>query len=181
MLFEKELFHNDNLKLNGQYVCRKAVRAVILKGDNILLVYSGKNDEYKFPGGGINENETAEEALIREVKEEIGINVTKINGKVGTVAEYSKAKEENIDFFKMISEYYLVDIENKYYKQNLDEYEKELLFEPQWIRIEDAERINRKNMEEKADKVTKWIKRETYVLGKLKELNDKDSKYEEIA
>jgi len=170
MLFEKVLFHNDNLKLDGRSICRNAVRAVIIEHGNILLVYSAKNDEYKFPGGGINENETPEEALIREVKEEVGVRIRKVNRKIGTVIEYCEAKEKDIDYFKMISDYFLVEIENKFYEQNLDQYEKELLFEPKWLSITNAEMANRKNIEEKSSRISKWINRETYVLGKLKEI-----------
>ena len=180
MLFEKVLFLNDNLKLDGRGICRNAVRAVIIEHGNILLVYSEKNDEYKFPGGGINENETPEEALIREVKEEVGVNINKINRKIGTVIEYSEAKEKNVDYFKMISDYFLVEIENKFYEQNLDQYEKELRFIPKWISITNAERANLRNIKEESDKISKWIKRETYVLNRLKEIDVEDNRYEEI-
>ena len=52
---------------------------LILNGDNIVLIkkvggpYDGKLD---LPGGTIEFGETVEEALIRELNEEVGINVT---------------------------------------------------------------------------------------------------------
>ena len=39
--------------------------------DEILMGYC--HNTYQFPGGHLDENETLEECLIREVKEEMGI------------------------------------------------------------------------------------------------------------
>ena len=41
----------------------------------IALVHSLKYDYYKFPGGGCKKNENHHATLIREVKEEIGLDV----------------------------------------------------------------------------------------------------------
>lgn len=54
---------------------RQTSRCIIFKDDKLVLIYREKGDEkyYVFPGGGIEENETKEEAVIREAKEELGI------------------------------------------------------------------------------------------------------------
>lgn len=63
---------------------RKIVSAVIFSKDGKMLM--GKKDPSKggvypdvwhIPGGGIDEAETMEQALTREVKEEVGIDITK--------------------------------------------------------------------------------------------------------
>jgi len=54
----------------------KRVAGVIIK-DNIILLMRRVRDEreyYIFPGGGVEENESIEEAIIREIKEELSIN-----------------------------------------------------------------------------------------------------------
>lgn len=53
-------------------------RAIITKGDEILLIHRRKNGEEYFvlPGGGIEDTETPEEAMEREVYEETGLKVT---------------------------------------------------------------------------------------------------------
>lgn len=56
---------------------RISSRCIIFKNNKVLLIYREKNNDkyYVFPGGGIEEDETKEECIIRECKEEIGINI----------------------------------------------------------------------------------------------------------
>lgn len=53
---------------------RKGVSAVVMKDSKFLIVQnkSYKNNEWKFPSGGVKDNETEEKALFRELKEELG-------------------------------------------------------------------------------------------------------------
>ena len=60
---------------------RQAVRGVIFSGENkIILLKRIKNGKefYVFPGGGIDEGETNEEALRREIFEEVGAKIKDI-------------------------------------------------------------------------------------------------------
>jgi 8-oxo-dGTP pyrophosphatase MutT (NUDIX family) len=132
------------------------------------MVFLGKTNEYKFPGGGIEESETIEEALKREVLEEVGYNVMKIGEKIGIITEYGIALEDKKNIFKMISEYYAVNIDYNQIGQKLDNYEKELLFKPCWTKIEEAYKANKIIIDNKCDS-TPWIKRETRVLQILNE------------
>jgi 8-oxo-dGTP pyrophosphatase MutT (NUDIX family) len=168
MLFNEELYRDDKNLLdfnNGKIVLRNAARAIILNENKILMVFLEKTNEYKFPGGGIEKNETVEEALKREVLEEVGRIVNKIIQKIGTIIEYGIALEEKNNIFKIVSDYYVVSIDNnnEQIEQKLDDYEKELLFKPCWIEIEKAYRANKKIIDDKNDS-TLWIKRETRVL-----------------
>ena len=56
---------------------RKAVRGIILKDDNIILMHRIKDNKeyYVYPGGGLENGETNEQCVAREIKQEIGINV----------------------------------------------------------------------------------------------------------
>jgi 8-oxo-dGTP pyrophosphatase MutT (NUDIX family) len=166
MLFNEELYRDDKNLLDfnkSKIILRNAVRAIILRENNILMVLLGKTNEYKFPGGGIEENEEIEEALKREVLEETGCNVIKIIKKIGIITEYGIALEDKNNIFKMISEYYIVNIDNSQIDQKLDNYEKELLFKPCWTEIEIAYKANKKIIDDKHDS-TPWIRRETRVL-----------------
>ena len=130
------------------------------------MAHLEKTDEYKFPGDGKNEGETIEEALKREVLEEVGYKVSNIKEKIGTITEYAIAKEGGNNIFKMISEYYLVEIENKQLKQNLEKYKMELLFKPCWVEIKTAYETNRDKINMKIN-TTIGINRETIALGIL--------------
>jgi 8-oxo-dGTP pyrophosphatase MutT (NUDIX family) len=50
------------------------VRGVIWKGNQLAMVRSSQG-EYKFPGGGVDPGEHRSEALVREIREETGLQV----------------------------------------------------------------------------------------------------------
>ncbi|WP_051964874.1 NUDIX hydrolase [Deinococcus misasensis] len=56
-------------------------RAILLRDDHIALMHREKMFDgallkyYVFPGGGIDAGETPEQAVVREVKEELGLEV----------------------------------------------------------------------------------------------------------
>ncbi|MFA7222131.1 MAG: (deoxy)nucleoside triphosphate pyrophosphohydrolase [Bacilli bacterium] len=69
------------------------VAAIIFNKDNIYATERGYGDFkgwWEFPGGKIEENETREEALIREIKEEL--NTTISVDKFLTTVEYDYPK-----------------------------------------------------------------------------------------
>ena len=165
-MFEK-IFEIDKVSESiGCVNFRKAVRGVIINNGKILMVHS-KNGDYKFPGGGIKENEEKFQALKREIEEETGYICKKINGCVGIVTEKSKDKYYNNKIFKMISFYYSVEVSDTVKEQKLDKYEEELGFEPKWVSLHKAIEKNERVMETKDKKVPNWINRETYVLKEL--------------
>lgn len=160
-----EIYCKENLNLIGKTFYREAVRAIIIKDAKILLIYSEKNEDYKFPGGGVESGETYVNALIREVKEESGATVKSIK-EFGKVTEYDEGQIINIDLFKMLSIYYICKIEEEFGKLNLDSYEIDLGFIPKWVTIEEA--ISSNNNVMKKSKFPRWTKRETEVLEYLK-------------
>lgn len=77
-----------------KYEVRKAARAVLLddKG-RIALMNVGADGYYKLPGGGLERGETLEEALQREVLEEVGARLV-IQDEIGVVLEYRDRFEQ---------------------------------------------------------------------------------------
>ena len=55
--------------------------ALIIKDSKVLLVYHKKLDVWLYPGGHVEEYENPDEALLREVKEETGLDIRIISQK----------------------------------------------------------------------------------------------------
>jgi putative (di)nucleoside polyphosphate hydrolase len=53
---------------------RQGVYALILENNSILMVQKKSNGMWDFPGGGIDEGESIEQAIKREILEELGIS-----------------------------------------------------------------------------------------------------------
>lgn len=64
---------------------RTRATGVVIKDNKVLLIKRFNNGKqyYVFPGGGVEEGETVEEALIRELKEETSLNI-KVSRKLWT-------------------------------------------------------------------------------------------------
>jgi len=59
----------------NSYKIRVSSRAIIIRDEKILLCCFGNGLYYSIPGGGIEEAETAKQAVIREVLEETGLAI----------------------------------------------------------------------------------------------------------
>ena len=159
-----EIFCKENLNLAGKIYYREAVRGIIIKESKILLIYSEKNGDYKLPGGGIEEGETPEEALIREFQEASGVRVV-VFVIILEVMEYDEGQFDDCDVFKMLSTYYECK-EIRVMRQNLDSYELEMGFTPKWVEIDEAISTNYRILKETI--CPRWTKRETQVLEYIK-------------
>ena len=156
------IFRDPDANPHGTTVERQAVRAIILQGHKLLLVYSPVAGEYKFPGGGVNKGETLEAALAREVLEECGARLTRVIRKIGSIVEYAHAKEPEFEIFKMTSHYFLCEADAFVALQKLEGYEIRLAFQPQWVEIEDALSLNKSRLE--LPDPSSWLTREIYML-----------------
>ena len=57
---------------------RHTIRGIIIRDRKVLLVTGHNADFYWTPGGGVEEGETIEETLRREILEELGVTITSL-------------------------------------------------------------------------------------------------------
>jgi len=160
----KEIFHKPGIRKDGKTIRREAVRGIIADGKKLLMIYSAKNGDFKFPGGGVAAGETYEEALAREIREECGAILATISGEFGKIVEYDLPLEKNFDVFRMTSLYYFCQIEAAISEQSLDPYEEYLGFQPVWVEIDEAIRTNSALLQSSSRSVPRWVRRDTYLL-----------------
>ncbi|HPG92433.1 MAG TPA: NUDIX domain-containing protein [Clostridia bacterium] len=162
-----KIIDKKNYDKNLPHSIRLAARAIIRVGDKFALVKSEKEGYYKFPGGGVEKNETVTQALIREVREETGliIDTDKIR-EYGETIEYRMS--DDIDFpdtvFEHRSYYFLCEAVDKD-EQKLDFDEAELKFVCEFTDIDFAISCNEPIMEKY---YSTNIIRETVVLRDVK-------------
>lgn len=155
---------------NGVAYNRPSVRGIIIRDNKVGMVHSLKYDYYKFPGGGIEADESYEQALIREVAEESGLQVIP-----DSIREYGIVhrveKSFTADIFVQDNYYFICDAENERCEQHLDDYEAEERFTLEFVLPAYAIHINRcvdhgpKNlvMLERENKVLELLLQEGYL------------------
>lgn len=162
----RSLFEIDtkDYDINGTTVSRPSARGIIIKDGKLAMIHSIKYDYYKFPGGGIEQNEQRESALIREVLEETGLDVIP-----QTIKEYGMVhriqKGDYEDVFIQDNYYYLCDVEDNVHEQKLDDYEKEEKFTLEYVSPKQVIDANKACASKEADQI--MLERECKVIGIL--------------
>ena len=148
---------------NGKTFVRPSVRGILIRKGLILMVHSLKYDYYKFPGGGIEAGESLAEALCREVREESGMMVDPDSiREFGLV--HRRSREDDGGVFIQDNYYYLCDADENV-GQELDEYEAEEGFTPEWVTPAHAIETNRYHDHGVSAQV--MLEREALVLERL--------------
>lgn len=176
----QELFSLDKKDYDPSWpvFSRHSVRGIIVRDGRVLLVFSRKYNYYKFPGGGIHDNENHAETLIREVLEETGRHVIPDSiREYGVVPRRHKSRFSEAEIFEQNNFFYFCDVDDNIDEQNLDEYEEDEEFTPVWTEPLAASAFNRSNWHGDADSV--MIKRDSKILDMLDILLRKERRNEE--
>ena len=168
LIIEEGLIQNSTTKE------RKTVRAIITDHQGrLLMVYSQVFDDYTFPGGGLKDGEDEEQALRRELMEELGALAFDVIKPCGITRELRYGIKGSDTVYLQTSMYYLCRI-HAFGEQKLEV--RELLhgLEPRWVTIDEALRQNESVIADDLHQ-TKGLKtvliRENHVLRTLKENN----------
>ena len=82
-----EIFADNLTKEDISKNINRSARAILLRENSLLLLHTKTLDYYMLPGGGIEEGETPEQTVIREVLEETGFR-SQIIKKTLIIKEY---------------------------------------------------------------------------------------------
>ncbi len=78
----------------------EVANGVIIRNESYLAVKEKKDSYWKLPGGGLGEGETPEQALARELKEEIGVTDARLDIKL---CEFNlNFKKRNFRFYSYL-------------------------------------------------------------------------------
>ncbi len=159
----KSTIHADIADMSAKSFTRKATRAIVLNGENILLLYTQRYHDYSLPGGGINIGENKSAGLIRELKEETGAQNVQDIEEFGLYEEYRPWHKRNFDIIHMQSFCYTCSIDDELLEPELESHEINNGMHPIWINIHQAIAHN-ENIIAKSENKGMSIERETFLL-----------------
>jgi len=160
----KSIVHSDIEFLDDKVIFqRNTVRAIVLDGEDVLLLYTARYHDYSLPGGGINDGEDVIAGLVRELKEETGAQNIHDIKPFGIFEEYRPWHKEEADIIQIISYCYTCQIERELGETAYEDYEVKNGMRPVWMNIHEAIAHNEKTMAESPKKGLS-IERETFLL-----------------
>ena len=142
---------------------RKAARAIVLDGEDILMLYTERYHDYTLPGGGVDEGEDILQGMVRELEEETGAqNIHNIKP-FGLYEEFRPWYRDDADVMHMVSYCFTCKIDRELGDTNYEDYEIKNGMKPVWINIRDAITHKELTMAE-SEKKGMSIERETFLL-----------------
>ncbi len=172
-LSPKDISESSNLSVFKRYTAR----GIILRGEDILLLYTERYDDYTLPGGGIDEGEDNIVGLKRELREETGARGVRNVKDFGRYDEYRPWHlPADGDIIHIISFCYVCEIDETLGETSYEDYEVSNGMEHRWVNIHEAISHN-ENVFANSPKKGLSIYREIFLLKRIVEkLIDGDSK-----
>ncbi len=145
----KRVFINDdNLDISDLDYEVIRVKGIIVNNKNEVLI-AHNNNTYQFPGGHQEKSEDMEEALMREIKEETGIDIKDVTGPFMQITTYAKNYFNSgknvcnkIYYYRILSD----DVPNLA-ETNYDELERKTEFDLFYVKLCYFERFLRESID----------------------------------
>ena len=112
---------------------RKRVAAILIYNDALLLMHRKKNSQeyWVFCGGGVENNEELESALIREIKEETTIDIT-------VDKLFYQINEFGMDQYFFICNYISGNPKLETHSEEYQRMDKNNWYNPKWVSFNEA-------------------------------------------
>ncbi len=149
MNFIEKIYNVDDLKDSDIDEKTTRARAIIINSKNkVLMCYSNKLCHYEFPGGHLEKNESLNNCLIREVKEETGIKIKDKDIIPFYSIKYYCKNYHNTGKNRLVEIYYFIVNSNLEYdnrNRDLDIQEIEEKYECRYISVDSLKDVFVKN------------------------------------
>jgi len=159
----RSTIHPEITSLKQSIFERIATRAIVLKGDKILLLYTQRYDDYTLPGGGVDSGENLVEGFKRELSEETGASNIRNIKEFGLYEEFRPWYKDDFDIMKMQSYCFSCEIDEQLGDTNFEDYEIKNGMKVVWLPIKDAIAHNEITIAQ-SDKKGMSVERELFLL-----------------
>lgn len=121
---------------------RPSAYGIVIWDGKVLLSPQFGDNRYDLPGGGVDMGELPEEGVIREVKEETGLDVAAPKLVEGVSRFFTFAHTDKLDHVQAIMLYYVCDlVGGELSTEGFDDYEKEYARMAVWFPVAELDSI----------------------------------------
>lgn len=162
-----ELIHPQLKSRQGRVFRRYAARGIVLREEQILLLFTERYNDFSFPGGGLDTDEDIIEGLVRELEEETGARDIQVLQNFGYIEEYRPYWKPQYDLMHMTSHFYVCDIAQQLQPVRMESHEIANGMRPIWVDLHEAIAHNEAVMRRQESSMGQSIQRETFMLRRV--------------
>lgn len=162
-----EIIHPELKSTQGRIFRRHAARGIVLRDEQILLLFTERYNDFSFPGGGLDADEDVVTGLKRELEEETGAREIQVLQHYGYIEEYRPYRKPEYDLMHMTSHFYLCKVAQQLAPVRMESHEIANGMRPVWISVTEAIAHNEAVMQRQESSMGQSIQRETFMLRKV--------------
>lgn len=148
----------NNSTFNQEVKKKIASRALVIKDNKVAILYSKKYNAYITPGCGVEENETLEQACIREAREEAGLIVKPL--------EQIAVLDCNYPRIRIVHNYFVCELIQEVDDTNKTDHEIVQDLDVRWLTLEEIKQAYATHTENY--KYDTWMQTEFIVIPELR-------------